>query len=308
MYNSADVRVPVAQGADPSQPGQYRTTQPRGTPLLEFARNEAYGGWTNIALTIWSLGIQSKHVFDPNMPESVVEDFRAWHVYGLTYYNYETHHLTIDGLVARGDWSLMQRGLYGGKGLYAGDYDLSHFRLTNSDIQGLLVGIDVGPTVGTTQVIENTYLRNYYNIIIQPQYFYGGAQEVLPRTTVLRNVRFAHLTVPTAWDMTEQSFISMRGQSGGDRANYLARDDVYVYDHNGVAGDDFRLYYREQAGDAVLRQAAVDDSGGQLTIASPTAGLTNTEAWQQYGIAFAGSVAPASATTRDDIDGLLAPI
>src|SRR5439155_17810838 len=134
------------------------------------------------------------------MPESVVKDFHAWHVYSKAYYNYETDHLTFDGLVVRGDVSLMQRGIYTGTGLYSGDYVSRNFLVTNSDIQGLRVGFDAGVTGGTTEVIQSSYFRNYLDFTFTVQYATGGAQTVRPRTTILRDVHFARLNVPDKWD------------------------------------------------------------------------------------------------------------
>jgi hypothetical protein len=40
----------------------------------------------------------------------------------------------------------------------------------------------------------------------------------------------------------------------------------------------------------------------------PVAGLTNAQAWAQYGLATSGEVAPADATQRDLIVGLVEAI
>src|SRR5262249_32982217 len=51
----ADRRVPLFKGADVSVAGQYRLIDMQVTPILEFARNEAYGA-TATGLTLWHLG------------------------------------------------------------------------------------------------------------------------------------------------------------------------------------------------------------------------------------------------------------
>jgi hypothetical protein len=277
-------------------------------PLLEFARNEAYGGWTNIGLTIWALGNQNGNILNPNMPESVVKDFHAWHIYAKGYYGYETERLTFDGLVIRGDWSLMLRGYYNGVGLYWGDYVSRNFKVINSDIQGLYCGLDGGLTDSTSEIIQNTYFRNYLDLNFTPQYRTSGAQNVKPRTTILQSVRFGLLNVPGRWDLPAQSFIYMNGTSTTDFMNYVTSDQVYVYDYNGAVGVNFQVYYREQVVGYVLPQTVYDPDGSVRLMACPVAGLTNAQAWQQYGIAFAGSIAPADATTVANIIGLVKPI
>jgi uncharacterized repeat protein (TIGR01451 family) len=319
----AAVRVPTTQGADPSQSGQYQMVWYNQQPILEFAGNQVYGGWTYQGMWIWSLGNQNGEILNPNMPESVVKNFQVWNVYGIGYYNYDTDHLTFDGLVIRGDWSLMLQGHYVGTGLYASDYVYRNFKVINSDIQGLKVGFDAGiigrtnGPVGAAEVIENTYFRNYLDVTFNLQFSVGGAQVVEPRTTILQNDRFARLNVPDNWAMPPQSFIDMTGNPGGYYTNYILTDNIYVYNFNGVVGDNFQVYYNQQAASYVLPQtnwvvppgtnpAYPDGVMGDL--GCPVAGLTNAQAWQQYGIAFAGAIAPADATTRSNIIGLVKSI
>ena len=91
--------------------------------------------------------------------------------------------------------------------------------------------------------------------------------------------------------------------------NLIAPNPVVVYDFNGVAGDNFRLYFTQQAANFVLPQTVVDpDTGITRLLGSPVAGLTNAQNWAQYGIAFAGEIAPPTATTRDHVLGLVVPI
>jgi hypothetical protein len=77
-----------------------------------------------------------------------------------------------------------------------------------------------------------------------------------------------------------------------------------VYGYGGVAGDDFQVYYWQQAPEYVVPQT---DDGARFA-GAPEAGLTNAQAWAEYGIAIAGAVAPATAQPRDGIDGLVGPI
>jgi hypothetical protein len=295
------VHVPLVQGDDPSQAGQYQTVEVGFQPILEFAGNEAYGGWTNQGMTIWCLGVQGQAILNTDQAESVVKDFHVWNVYAKAYYNYDTERLTFDGLVVRGDWSLMLRG-GGPVGLYAGDYDTRDFKVINSDIQGCSVGFDCGATGGTTQVIENTYFRNFIDVQFHPQYSSGGGGIVKARTTILQDDIFAPVNV------SGTEFIAMLAAPVSEATNYIAPNTVLVYGFNGVAGDNFQLFYNEQSANYVLPQTTYYPNGNVLVMGAPVAGLTNAQAWEEYGIAFAGAIAPADATTRDGINGLLEPI
>jgi hypothetical protein len=83
---------------------------------------------------------------------------------------------------------------------------------------------------------------------------------------------------------------------------------VFVYDYNGVAGDNFQVFWKEQAANYVVPITITDEDGNNKVIGAPEAGLTNQQCWAQYGIAIAGAVAPATAKARDGIDGLVNPI
>ena len=96
--------------------------------------------------------------------------------------------------------------------------------------------------------------------------------------------------------------------SDGDTKNLIQNDSVFVYDYNGVAGDDFKVYFAEQMPSAILQQTIYWPDGTVHVLGSPVAGLTNQQAWDTYGIALGGELAPITATRRQGIDGLVNPI
>jgi hypothetical protein len=301
------VRVPLAQGDDPSQAGQFQTVEVGFEPIQEFSGNEVYGGWTNQGLTIWCLGVQGMTILNPNQAESVIKDFHVWNVYSKAYYNYDTEHLTFDGWVVRDDWSLFLKGEGGATGYYAGDYQARDLKIINSDIQGCAIGFLAGAVHGTTTVIQNTYFRDYIDVEFQPQYASGGALIVQAQTTILQNDTLALLNVPVqGWGAPE--LIYMNANPASDETNYVVSQQVFVYNFNGVSGDNFQVFYNEQAASAIMPQTTYDSKGNVLSLGCPVAGLTNAQAWQQYGIAFAGAVAPANTTTRGGIYGLIEPL
>jgi hypothetical protein len=78
---------------------------------------------------------------------------------------------------------------------------------------------------------------------------------------------------------------------------------MYVYNYNQIAGDNFQVYYTEQAASYIV--PATDNLGD---IGAPVAGLTNQQCWGLYAIAIAGAVAPSNAQTMAGIDGLVEPL
>src|SRR5262249_36385734 len=224
--------------------------------ITKFANNEAYGGLTGTGLVIYSLNTDKFNV-NPNAAESVVKDFHVWNVYDKAYYNYETNMLTFDGLVARGDFSLLRGDICGATALYSGDYVQYNFTVENSDIQGFYIGFNpaVVSNIGFGQRIINSYMRNYIDIHVTPEYETGDPRE-LPssRTTTIDNVRFDPIGMPDHSDWGAQAYIWMDGNPVSKGTNFITLDVVYVYNFNGVSGDNFQAYYLEQAANAVLPQ------------------------------------------------------
>ncbi|MFO0811524.1 MAG: hypothetical protein U0746_23080, partial [Gemmataceae bacterium] len=126
------------------------------------------------------------------------------------------------------------------------------------------------------------------------------------RTTVIRNVRFDPYPGAPGFEA-----ITLRYAEGA-ASNYIQTDRVLVYDFNGIVGDNFQVYYREQGAGFIVPQTTYygsDDNGDGIpdrvdSQGSPEAGLTNAQNWAKYGIAIAGGVAPTTAT-RAGIVGLV---
>ena len=88
-------------------------------PILEFARNEAYGAM-EIALTAWWVG--SDGYTPMTSSTSVFKDFRAWHFSLYGYYGYPTSKVTFDGFVARGAKAVISNLYEFVLGIHFGDY------------------------------------------------------------------------------------------------------------------------------------------------------------------------------------------
>jgi hypothetical protein len=153
---------------------------------------------------------------------------------------------------------------------------------------------------GSTSVIENSYLRNNINISVRTLGAPGSGPNGAWRdakSLIIRNVRFGSVAGWNLGGYTPYN-IDMSFTTHNGTANLIESDTVYVYSYNGVAGDDFQVFYRQQAPDYI-----VPASSGNL-VGAPVSGKTNAELWQQYQIAIAGEVATGT-TTRPLIDGLV---
>jgi len=296
------VHVPNAKGADTTVAGQYTTVNMMAVPLLEFARNELYASVDG--LTLWDVGATCCTAVN-TVAESIVRDFHIWHVSRYGYYGYGQNFVTFDGWIQRGDKSILVNHYENNLGLWFGDYITRNLVIRNTDIQGMRVGIrppykpgDVADIYGNapgTTYIQNSFLRNHYNVAVSPMFAVtGGGDGMPPRRTYIDNVRFASINGNVGGD--PQFNIAMSFNVDTRNANIVQLDQVFVTSYNGQAGVNFQTFYAEQAPNFVVPQTGVGLAG------APVAGLTNSQLWSQYGMAIAGAIAPCQ-TTMAGIQG-----
>jgi hypothetical protein len=291
--------------ARPKGPGSDQTEIIDGNnvEMAEFADNEVYGA-TESGLTFWWVGWGMTYEYGPQPPTarapSVIKNLRVWHVYNRGIFQYQSAAVTIDGFVVRG---LNPTGsACCSMGYEGGDYIADGVTLRNADIQGMMIGIQpttlVGARIGEFRV-ETSFLRNYMNVAINTMSITAPTPDSLrPRRTVLDRVTFR--APPPAANRPYYA-IATNFQTGGVRT-LIQRDEVVVQAYNGVAGDDFRVFYREQAGDFVIPPSVPLAEGVFSVKGAPAPNLTNTQAWATHKIAVAGAVAPC-ASTRPEILG-----
>lgn len=115
-----------------------------------------------------------------------------------------------------------------------------------------------------------------------------------------RNVRFA------AGGKAIQATFGLDTQRGLEGRR---RIHLNIRDHNGVVGDDLRVYFSGQAPGApapVFRPK--DPDAVPFNLGCPGIGLTNQQCWDQFHIATLMELAPANATMRPDMLGLIGPL
>jgi len=302
--NVNNVRVPEFPGADTMQSGQYQVMDMRQVAVREFARNELYASVNG--LTIWNL-MASCCTRVNEGAESLVRDFRVWHISRYGMYNYGMNRVTFDGWVQRGDKRVLANRSENPYGFYFDDYPARNIVVRGADIQGLRVGVgapskpgDMADIYGSqpgTLVVEDSFLRNHKNINIGTMYAVtGGGRALPPRQTSIRNVGF--MTVNGDVGGEPQRSIVMSFQPRRPNLNFIQRDEVFVQAYNRLAGNSFRVYYNEQAPDFVV------PATNGTSIGAPAEGLTNQQNWSLSGIAIAGAVAPC-AQRRAEIDGFV---
>ena len=283
-------KIPAFQGAMAHMNGI--DVNLNALPILEFSGNEAYGAIES-GLTYWWVGAIGGSP-QAEATESIIQDFRVWHAFNKGIFHYPASKITVDGLTVRG--SHPDESACCSVGFYPDDYMAKNLVIRHADIQGMRTGIDLPKFSRGATVVEDSYLRNARaNIKVNTHFSVNGSQGHPAKSAVIRNVRFA------ASD-DQVNNIAMSFNNGGN-THLTQTDEVYVYDYNGIPGDDFQVYYRQQHPDFVVPQ-----SGSQERLAgSPENGLTNQQNWEKYGIAIAGRVAPSLAQ-REAISGYVGEI
>lgn len=310
----SDLAIPAYPGADKTIADQSAPFNNGRAPIRQFRGNEAYG--TATGLVLWNIGFGSVLDGTP-AAESVIRDSVFWHAYEEGYFSYPVVRVTFDGYVVRGEPGR------GAAGWESGDYHAQDVTIRNFDIRGVAGGFGGINLVGDI-LLENGTFQTDVGIYIQTKATPGSGGLGYPSTTTARNVRF--LPAPGRPFAT----IQMVYESTYLYTNLIARDEVRVYAYNGVVGDDFQVFYREQRPDFVVPKTATRECCGGVIFTdlagSPEAGLTNQQNWNRWEwrrnpatglfdyrlavggdpawsrVAIAGAIAPC-ATTRPEIVG-----
>jgi hypothetical protein len=230
------VRIPAGKGADTTAEAETQPFDTAASPVLEFAGNEAYGALQVGVDCGWN---------------GVVSNFVVWNAARHGVVGTPTRQLVIDGLVARGEPTVLVDRLENPTGVWLGDYLAKQIVIRNADIEGLRTGI-ASPFVARSLVtdpardrgaivIENSRFRNYFGVVVGTAYTAQslGGQPI--KEAVVRASTFETLTEAPVDSANPPAAISMNYRMApGDSQ---PRDPILVYDYNKKAGDTFKLYY-----------------------------------------------------------------
>jgi hypothetical protein len=308
MYQGGDVRTPAFKGADPSVAAQMVLKTNYQHPIREFTSNEAYanGGidpGTGSGMTAWWVCANSNSGF--SCARSLIQGFKSWNQSADGFYGYDLNAVTFDGLVIRGDPQFIQNPNIYDKAIHFADYFAQDVVITHADIQNVETCI-VSPTMAKgTFTISDSLLRCTHGIVTRtigaPGNQPGGPMN--PRAIAITNVRFGLSKVGSEPLMTIEQLFSLQQGS----AWTVTPDTTTVRSYNGLAGDDFALFFPAQAATFVVPATAGQLKGCEDGAGIGVAGLTNLQCWQQYHKAIAGAVTPCT-TTRSGILGFTCPV
>jgi len=302
MLGVGNVLVPNNPGDNPKQSGH--AVNMMAVPLREFSSNEFYS--VNRGITVWNLGANCcEAVYD--VPVSTFLNTKMWHVGVLGFYGYGENRVTFDGWVHYNDPAPLMSPHESAPSFYFGDYIARNIVIRQADIQGLKIGVFTPIKAGDTRdmygntpgtlTIENSVLKNYWNIYTGTPYgVTGGGSMIPPRLVIARNVQFAN--VPGASDGQGQAHVYRNfTPSTGENPNIIVPDRVVVESFNGNSADNFEVFAASQASSFIIPSTS---------LTSQVAGMTNAQAWTSAGIAISGTPAPCS-NARTGIVGFVCP-
>ena len=232
-------RNPRFRGADMTDSSQTIDVTPQHQPILEFRGNEVYGLAAD-GLTLWELGTDGYGIIPPTMGESFVKDFRVWHTYEGAIWNYPAHRMIADGLVYRIDAAAT---LYWPAAFQCGDYRNVEITIRGGSIHaGSVFG-------GCTDPLGLYRIENVDAVTRDAAFSFetpatpgtGADRPASGVTMVLRN------NIVRPWPGRALQTIEMNHTTS--RGNNQPNDkyEVFVYDYQGQAGNNFRVYFHPQA-------------------------------------------------------------
>ena len=176
-------------------------------------------------------------------------------------------------------------------GILMGDYRFWECEIIRPNISACsYTGIGMGTYINNGLLIaDGVFSGNATDINEGTLWHNGNGSYLPPRLVTVRNCRLNSATK-----------IKRLTNNDGHR-NFIQLDQLKVEDFQGVAGDNFSVYFADQISSKVLPQTSADGKD----IGSPVAGLTNAQNLAQHGVCWAGELLPAGATTRPGINGLV---
>lgn len=325
LFTVAQQRIPKFRGADTTLDANVTydvTTQSVRLPMLPIEDNEA-AGMSAFGLEFWWTegaidGLRPTYTA-VHPPNSTVKRSTVWHVGGVDSTNtfqgagISIHYtdLEFDGIVAVNEngFGLALVGVNDGGGIGLGH---GFSRVQHADVRGFKAAWQHGGQIGLPVYwgFADSFFQTTNGFVYTNVGESGGGDAsadgfghdvILTTNLEWRNVRFAS-TLGNPLKTIQPVFIkdTARAYEGSRRIR------VNVTDYQGVPGDNFRVYFTGQAPDApaplfLLKSVVLTHDLGCPEI------LTNQQCWDKYHMATTLQVAPANATTKPEISGLIGP-
>lgn len=283
-----DVKVPLLPGADMMDAGQFELKNVREFgAVLEGC--EIYGATTG-GIHIWDVGDH------PTATPNIINNTTIWHVTGAGNFFYYAAWFEVDGWLQRGDPAKMHASVRDGgpfnpavgAALVWGGASCQILSIQNADIQNMTRGFyQRGRGAASECLFKDSFLDNWENMTLHKwsQNPPDGSRDCL-----LENVEFGEVNA-------RDSLSNIKVHPSVPDKQYTTVAETNKFRNCLIRGESrsFDLYYDpEQLPDHVLEDGAIEGQSG----------LTNQEAWDQFGKAFAGRMVPDAPPTPAEATSL----
>lgn len=301
------IRVQTQALMDPYEPGGSALQSINELPIAEFARNECYG-LSNFGLVYWWLGVTQNAI--PTVERrSILEDFVAWHVHHIVF-TYAGH-VTMRNFVGLNDPAYIKEQTIG---FEFRDYVQWKCRIERAEIQGFQWGIILPVnqypkgkgdlTVPGEFVVSDSVISTWHGLIARIPFHNNSPFGFHPPVNRIVNTRF----LPYPWKMVPEatSYYTMAMEWPPRTNADVTLKLTYSFEMYQGEDDSFEVFFPQQSPDAIMLATEVNEKGRTVLLGAPLEGLTNREAWERFGVATGGRLAPCSGDAGyPEIQGLV---
>lgn len=244
-YYLKTFRLPLFPGANPtlSTQGITRTL----VPFLSFADNEAYGPMQNGLWGAWPSGCCNA----ANWEDIKIDRFVAWHPYMDAITWYHSGKTTFTDTLLRGDPDITSKPAADGRAMTSTGMDFTFYEnveltVTNADIRGFVVGIDMPRKTRDADedeppgTVMHSVLQNYVNVRVPT------AHSKPERDLLLNNVKFETFFASAIPNVSQPLHIYMEHRADDSDSNFSVGAMMEVRNYNQIPGDNFQVYYVER--------------------------------------------------------------
>lgn len=233
------VHIPAFKGADTSHNPETVTLDTTSAPVLDFSNNEAYGAMQAGVAWGWN---------------GSVANLRVWHTSRHAFTATPTDKLLLDGIIVRGDPSLLARSAENPAGIWLSNYFAKTIVVRHANIQGMRTGVSspfyqefrsAEPGRGDGSVsVEDGYFRDYVGVVIATFYSTTPESGGAVKKAFVRDSVFEPLDVP-ADPLNPPAAISMNYRMSPSDPE--PREPISVLNFNKKSGDSFKVFYSLEA-------------------------------------------------------------
>lgn len=307
LKNRGMIRVARQPGVDPFDPGASDVVSIQTLPIKKFSHNECYG-LSNYGLVYWWVGVSQRARPAEGVERSYMTNLVTWHVRQVvfTYAGY----VTLSHVIGLADPALVGEKHIA---IEFRDYVQWHVILEHVELQGYQWGIilpvmqHIKGKYDLTEpgefILRDSMVSCYHGLIGRIPFHNNSPFGFHPVVNKIQNVRF----LPYPWKdplPREKSFYGMKFEWPPRRNSDVTVSQKFLFEeYQGIHGNNFQAFYLQQHPDAIMLDHAFTESGRQIRIGAPKPGLTNREAWEKYGVATAGELAPCEDRLVEEIEG-----